>query len=138
MSGRLIEIDKQTGICLVGVGETWRHLFAQCVLKITGTKATNAYQYNQICANLEAGIDGDIHDVQAIWGAKSSTEDWGFLLVDAKTRLTISTILQFCGQFLIYGRPELVFLNLFRQWLLLILQNGNGAASLLHSTEGVM
>ena len=35
MSGRLSGIDKQYGVCLVGVGETWRRLFAKCVLKVT-------------------------------------------------------------------------------------------------------
>ena len=84
MSGRQIAIDKKPGVCPVGVGETWRHVFAKCVLKIAGPEAINACQYDQVCANLEAEIDGYIYGVQAIWDAKFSTENWVFLLVGAK------------------------------------------------------
>ena len=86
MSGRLIALDKKPVVFPVGVIETWRHLFAKCVLKITGPKAINACQYDQFCANLETGIYGVIHDVQVIWDANSSMKLWGFLLVDIKTR----------------------------------------------------
>ena len=34
MSGRLIALDKQPDIFLVGVGETWRRLFDKIVLKV--------------------------------------------------------------------------------------------------------
>ena len=42
MPGRLIALDKQPGFRTVGVGETWRQLFAKYVLRVTGPKATNA------------------------------------------------------------------------------------------------
>ena len=40
MSGWLIALDKQPGVRPVGVGETWRRLFANIVLKVTGPEAT--------------------------------------------------------------------------------------------------
>ena len=43
-----------------------------------------ARQDDQLCAGLNAGFDGAIHEVQALWGENSTTEDWGFFLVDAK------------------------------------------------------
>ena len=43
-----------------------------------------ACQDDQLCAGLKAGIDGAIHGVQALWDENSSTEEWDFLLVDAK------------------------------------------------------
>ena len=43
-----------------------------------------AYQDDQLCAVLKAGIDGAVHGVQAIWDEKPTTEDWGFLPVDVK------------------------------------------------------
>ena len=55
------------------------------MLKVIGPEATNACQYEQIYARLEAVIDGDVHCIQAIWDANSSTENWGFLLVKAKS-----------------------------------------------------
>ena len=72
---------------LVRVGETWRRIFDKVVLKVTGQEATMGCQYDQMCAGLKAVIDVTVHSVQAIWGEKSTTEDWGFLLVDAKKRV---------------------------------------------------
>ena len=64
---------QQAGVCPVGVGETWRRLFTECVLKFTVPKATNSCQYDQSCAGLKAGIIGASHWVQDIWDSKSST-----------------------------------------------------------------
>ena len=84
MSGRLIALEKQPSFFLFGVGETWRLLFAKCVLKVTGPEATSACQDNQLCPVLKEGIEGTVHGVQAIWDTKVTTEDWGLLLIDAK------------------------------------------------------
>ena len=54
------------------------------------------------------GIDGAVNGVKAIWDATWSTENWGVLSVDKKTRSKISTVLECCRQFYIYGRTELV------------------------------
>ena len=48
-----------------------------------GPEATMACQYDQLCDGLKAGIDGAINRVQALQDENSSTEEWGFLLVDA-------------------------------------------------------
>ena len=84
MSSRLITLDKQPGVRLVGVGETWRRLFAKIVLKIMGPEAIMACQDDHLCAVLKEVIDRAIHCVQALWGEDLSTEEWDFLLVDAK------------------------------------------------------
>ena len=84
MSGRKITLDKQPGVCLVGIRETWRHLFDKFVLKFTGPKATNACQDNHLCAGLKAGTYGDVHGVQDIWDNNLSTENWDDLIVDAR------------------------------------------------------
>ena len=41
ISDRLITLDKLPGVSLVGVGEIWQHIFAKCVLRVTGPEATN-------------------------------------------------------------------------------------------------
>ena len=46
-----------------------------------------ACQYDQLCAGLKVGIDDAIHGVQALWDENLTTEEWGFLLVDAKNVL---------------------------------------------------
>ena len=84
MSGCLIALKNHTGVRPVGVGGTWRGIFAKCVLKVTETEATIVCQYYQLCAVLKSVIDGDVHGVQDIWGASSSTDNCIFLLVDGK------------------------------------------------------
>ena len=54
------------------------------MLKVTGTEATMEYQDDQLRDQLKAGINGAIHSVQYIWDKNLTTEDWVFLLVDAK------------------------------------------------------
>ena len=80
----LIAINKRPSIFQVGVGVTWRLLFAKCVLSFTVSEATNACQYEQLCAGLKSLIYRDLHGVQYIWDANSSMECCRFLLVDAK------------------------------------------------------
>ena len=58
--------------------------FSKFVLKVTGMESTMACQDDQIFAELEAVIDDAIHGVQAVRDKNWSTEEWYFLLVDAK------------------------------------------------------
>ena len=78
MSGRLIALNKQPGVRPVGVGETWRRIFAKTVLKVTRSEATMACQDENMYAGLKAGIDGAIHEVEAFGDKNLSTEEWGF------------------------------------------------------------
>ena len=82
--GRLIAIDKQPGVRPVVVGEMWRRIFAKIVLKFIGPEATIAFQDDHMYAALKAVIDSAIRGVQAPWDETLTTENWGFLLVDAK------------------------------------------------------
>ena len=66
MTNSLIALNKCPGVRPVGIGEIWRRLFAKCVLKITGTEAKEACGSAQFCADLEAGIEGAVHEVRAI------------------------------------------------------------------------
>ena len=72
MYGRLIVPDKNPGVLPAGVVKTWRHLLANCVLKVVGSKATNEFQDYQIWDGLKAIIDGAAHGLQYIWVANSS------------------------------------------------------------------
>ena len=80
---RLIALDKQPGVRLVGIGETWRCLFANIMLKITRIEAIMACQDDQLRTGLKSGVDGAIHGVQDIWYENSTTKDWRLLLLDA-------------------------------------------------------
>ena len=82
--GRLIVLDKHPGVRPVGVGETWRRIISKIILKVTGPESTKACQDDQLCDGIKVGIDGTIHRVQYLWGKNLFTEEWVFLLVDAK------------------------------------------------------
>ena len=94
MSGRLIALGTHPGVHLVGVGETWIHLFTKYVMMVTGPKATSTCWDGQICAGLKVGTDSAVHGAQNIWDTKLTTKDWVFLLVYAKTLSTISIRLE--------------------------------------------
>ena len=83
ISVRLIVLDKQPGVCPVGLGEMWRRLFTKCVLRVTGPEATSACNHDQIFDGLKMVIDGGVHGVQAIWDTNLATEYWVLILVDA-------------------------------------------------------
>ena len=75
-------LDKCPGIWPIGIGDIWRRLLAKCVLKVTGAEAKDACGNMQMCAGLEAGIEGAVHAAQALYAEKEDKEEWGFLLVD--------------------------------------------------------
>ena len=76
MSDRLTELGKQPGVHTFGVRRTWRGLSANIALKITGSEATMACQYEQMRDILKAGIYCMVHEIQAIWDKHLTTEDW--------------------------------------------------------------
>ena len=84
MSDILISLEKQPVVRPVGLGETWKRIFANILLKVTGPEAAMVCHDDQLCAGIMAGIDGTTYGVQAIWDEKPNTEDWVFLLLDAK------------------------------------------------------
>ena len=53
ISGRLIALDKQIGIRLVRVGETWQRLMAKCLIWVTGKEATAACGGKQLAGGVE-------------------------------------------------------------------------------------
>ena len=72
MSGRLIALDKLSGVRPLVVGGNWRRLVAKCMLKVTVPEATHACKDDHICVRLKAVIYGAVHGVKYILDAKSS------------------------------------------------------------------
>ena len=56
MSGRMITLDKQPGVRLVGVGETWQWLMEKCLLQVTWKEAKAACRTEQLAIGVEVGI----------------------------------------------------------------------------------
>jgi hypothetical protein len=83
-AGRLVALNKMPGVRPVGIGETLEWLGAKCVLLVCGDEAKEACGVDQLCAGLEAGIEGGMHAAKLLWQEHSQEEEWGFLLVDAR------------------------------------------------------
>ena len=71
MANRLVALDKEPGTRPVGIGEIYRRLWAKCLLKAIGPQATAACGNLNLCAGLQAGIEGAIHAVRAVFSDPS-------------------------------------------------------------------
>ena len=52
-------------------------------MEVTGAEAEEACGTDQLCGELEAGIERGVHAVWLLWQQQAQEEDWGFLLADA-------------------------------------------------------
>ena len=59
----LVALDKRPGVRPVGIGETLRRALAKIVMRATGDQAKTVCGNLQLCAGLEAGIEGATHTV---------------------------------------------------------------------------
>ena len=75
---RLGALDKQPWVRPLGVGSSTKRLIAKCTLKVIGDGAKAACGNVNLCAGLEAGIEGALHAVKAraADGAKMDFGDW--------------------------------------------------------------
>ena len=122
MSGQLIALNKHPVVRPVGVGETWRRLFAKIVLKVTVTEATMVCQDDQLCAGPKKVTNGKIHRVQALWEENLSTEEWSFLLVDAKNAFNkINRFVMIWTVRHLWPSGARFFFNCYRHWSSLVL-----------------
>ena len=139
MANRLVALDKCPGVRLVGIGEAWRRLLAKCVIAIAGREAKVACGTAQLCAGLEAGIEGAAHAIDTLWRQHEDDEEWGFLLVDARNAFNEGNR----HAFLWTIRPRWpsgarFTFNCYKHWSMLILRNPDGQdCEALHSREGV-
>ncbi|KAL7531461.1 hypothetical protein ACHAWF_003777, partial [Thalassiosira exigua] len=63
MGCRMSALDKQPGVRPLGIGEIWRRGIAKYVLTVCSEDAKAACGSTQLCAGLEASIEGAIHSV---------------------------------------------------------------------------
>jgi hypothetical protein len=71
MANRLVALDKQPGTRPVGIGEVYRRLWAKCLLKAIGSQATASCGNFNLCAGLQAGIEGAVHAVRGVFANPS-------------------------------------------------------------------
>ena len=63
MACHLIALDKHPGVRPAGIGDTLHRTIAKLVIRAVGYQAKTACGSLQLCAGLEAGIEGETHAV---------------------------------------------------------------------------
>ena len=63
MACHLVSLDKKPGVRPVGIGETLRRALDKLIMRSAGDQAKTACGNLQLCAGLEAGIEGATHAV---------------------------------------------------------------------------
>ena len=63
MRCRLAALDKQPGVWPLGIGGIWRRAISKCAFRACGEDAKAACGSKQLCAGLEAVIEGALHSV---------------------------------------------------------------------------
>ena len=58
MACRIVALDKSPGVLPVGIGETLRRSLAKIFMRAAGEQVKTACVNIQLCAGLEAGIEG--------------------------------------------------------------------------------
>ena len=71
-------------------------LVAKCVIFVCGDEAKDACGLDQLCAGLEAGIEGEIHAACLLWQTHEADEERGFLLVHAKNAFNKGNRINMC------------------------------------------
>jgi hypothetical protein len=67
MSGRLLGLNKFPGVRPVGVREVWCCTCTKTFLLVAVEDAKEACGIDQLCAALEARIEGGIHTINELW-----------------------------------------------------------------------
>jgi len=64
---RMLVADKKSGVRPLACGKIWMRLWTDCLNTETKVGATTACGNVNLCAGLWAGIEGNLHAMQAIW-----------------------------------------------------------------------
>ena len=122
----------------MGIGETWRRGLAKCVLLVGGCDAKESCGIDQLCAGLEAGIEGGIHAVEHMWDVHHQEEEWGFLLIDARNAFNEGnrTVMLWTVRHEWPAGARFSF-NCYKHWSILVIRGNRGSGVKLFSKEGV-
>ena len=138
MACRLVAIDKCPGVRPIGIGELWRRLFAKTVISVCGKEAKQTCGTLQLCAGLEAGVEGGIHSISSLWEQMHGEDEYEFLLVDARNafnemnRTTMLWVV--CHEW--PSGARFVF-NCYRHHTIMVIRRNNGTGVIIHSQDGV-
>ena len=63
MACHIVALDKRPGVRLLRIGETLLHAIAKLLMRSAGDQVKKVCGILQLCAGLEAGIEGDTHSM---------------------------------------------------------------------------
>ena len=94
-----------------------------------GAEAKDACGVDQLCASLEADIEGGIHVIRLLWEMHAAEEEWGFLLIDAKNAFNEGNRLAMLWTVRHKWPSGARFtFNCYKHWTTLVVCTGNGLA----------
>ncbi len=108
-------------------------------LLVSGCDAKERCGIDQLCAGLEAGMEGGIHAIDKLWKQNKEEEEWGFLLIDASNafnEINRTSMLWMIRHEWPSG-ARFVF-NCYHHWGTLVIRGKGGSMSPLYCKEGVM
>ena len=129
-------MDKCPGVRPISIGETIRRLTAKCASCVAGAETKNTCGTDQLCAGLEAGTEGGMHDITMEWDEHKHEEDWGFLIADARNAFNEPSRDQmpWNARHLWPSGARFTF-NCCRHFANLLVQNGDGTVLVILGRE---
>jgi hypothetical protein len=105
---------------------------------VAGAEAKEACGIGQLCAGLEAGIEGGIHTMQALWDLHETEENWGFLLIDASSAFNEQNRIEMLWAVRHEWLSRAGFLfSCYKHWAVLVLRGNDGPHTVfIFSKEG--
>lgn len=76
--------ERILGICPIIIGNFLCCSITKSILVVAGLLATAEWGSYQLCSTLQAGVDGTVHAVSAVWAEMDVAEQNGFLVIDAE------------------------------------------------------
>ena len=136
VASHLIALDKCPGVRPIGIGKTLCRIIGKAVCLATRLDATLVCGSDQLCAGLQAGIEGAIHGMNELFSTyQDRGTGWGVLLVDAANAFnSLNRAAMLLHAHVLWPRCARFLFNTYRGWSVLVLR---GSSTFLYSKEGV-
>lgn len=136
VASRLIALDKCPGVRPIGIGETLRRIIGKTICQVTRLDAALVCGSDQLCAGLQAGIEGAIHAMTSLYDTNhAQPSGWGVLMVDASNAFNcLNRAAMLLHARVLWPRCARFLFNTYRGWSVLVMR---GCSEFLYSKEGV-
>ena len=123
MACRLIALNKCPGVRPIGIGETLRRVIGKAICSATRLDAALVCGSDQLCAGLQAGIEGAIHAMNDLFIThQDQGNGWDVLLVDAANAFnSLNRAAMLLHARVLWPRCARFLFNTYRGWSVLVL-----------------